>query len=603
MRISLGWKIIGVLLLCFISGFVSGLPANSLWNNSLSYSPNSGRVSAISNQNTDLALPASFYFSVAAPAATITSTGTGGNWNATSTWLGGIVPVAGDDVIIANGATVIIDISTPNINSLTVNGSLQFDQNLARILNVSGNVTIESGGEFRSAPTGSTGIITKHTLVVGGNLINKGIINFSATAGLGGTTLNASGTGITFTGIGNAEFNCSEATSTNLRQINGINLNKGTTTTPVLSFIPGGVFNVQSANSVGFLNIKNGTFKIEGTNVFSNPVFNNNASDTIPASGGFWLANPNANIVAFNGSILNRGEIKITAGTFNVGISPGNSSVTSSDGKFTLSGGTMNIAGRFKISGGECMINGGTMNIATIGHAANDEAAFHITTTAKLLIENDPLITFTQSNSHPTSPFNDIEIVGTTNKTITGGTFQIGTGSTSAASSTFLINSSIPFFNLTINSYNSPSVKLVDNNLIVNNTLTMTTGNIDANGKKVILTKSNINALVNSSGFIKGTLERAIGTGSAYLFPILNSSDDETPLILNFSGQNSTGKITVTSIAGADLTGSLLNSTQIVPNHWEIINSGVTFTSMGGNLTFPEVSPLPDHISLVFTMG
>lgn len=42
MRISLGLKIIGVLLLCFISGFVSGLPANSLWNNSLSYSPNSG---------------------------------------------------------------------------------------------------------------------------------------------------------------------------------------------------------------------------------------------------------------------------------------------------------------------------------------------------------------------------------------------------------------------------------------------------------------------------------------------------------------------------------------------------------------------------------
>src|SRR5205809_1015149 len=51
---------------------------------------------------------------------TITSTAGGGNWNTGSTWVGGIVPGAGSDVVIANSATVTIDVNTAAINSLSV---------------------------------------------------------------------------------------------------------------------------------------------------------------------------------------------------------------------------------------------------------------------------------------------------------------------------------------------------------------------------------------------------------------------------------------------------------------------------------------------------
>ncbi|WP_431243372.1 beta strand repeat-containing protein [Flavobacterium sp. P21] len=57
-------------------------------------------------------------------AGTITSTNTGGSWSSPSSWVGGVVPSATDDVVIASGATITISGSTNDAKTLTINGNL-----------------------------------------------------------------------------------------------------------------------------------------------------------------------------------------------------------------------------------------------------------------------------------------------------------------------------------------------------------------------------------------------------------------------------------------------------------------------------------------------
>lgn len=75
-------------------------------------------------------------------AATITSTGTGGDWNVGASWVGGVPPAATDDVIIASGATINLTTNQTCVN-LTLNGTaiLNFNTN-TRTLTVNGTMTM-----------------------------------------------------------------------------------------------------------------------------------------------------------------------------------------------------------------------------------------------------------------------------------------------------------------------------------------------------------------------------------------------------------------------------------------------------------------------------
>lgn len=67
-----------------------------------------------------LLLTCFFITSMALNAAEIQSAGVKGNWNDASTWVGGVIPGAADNVIIASGDSVFMNLSNMEVNNITI---------------------------------------------------------------------------------------------------------------------------------------------------------------------------------------------------------------------------------------------------------------------------------------------------------------------------------------------------------------------------------------------------------------------------------------------------------------------------------------------------
>ena len=131
-----------------------------------------------------------------------TSTANGGLWSSPATWAGGVVPVAGDNVTIADGSIVTIDQVVTGINNLTIgqgsSGILQWNAT-TNAMSLFGNLTVSAGAKLLQYTTGGTG----QSISIGGNYTNNGfvsssfstiVINGSQQAG-GSLTQTIAGTG------------------------------------------------------------------------------------------------------------------------------------------------------------------------------------------------------------------------------------------------------------------------------------------------------------------------------------------------------------------------------------------------------------------------
>ena len=84
--------------------------------------------------------------------ATITST-TSGNFNATGTWVGGVVPVDGDSFVIAAGHTVTYNVASPvtnGFNDSDVYGILQSQSGASTVLRMNGRLRIRTNGTYHA---------------------------------------------------------------------------------------------------------------------------------------------------------------------------------------------------------------------------------------------------------------------------------------------------------------------------------------------------------------------------------------------------------------------------------------------------------------------
>jgi hypothetical protein len=273
--------------------------------------------------------------------STITSNAVSGLWSAPGTWAGGAVPIAGDNVIIADGATVTID-GNYSVSNLTVgqgvSGILQYD-GTARTFTTYGDITIAAGGTFKSAASGSTSTVTTHALSANGSLTNNGTLNFSATAGAGGTTINASGALLTFAGGSDATFDCSSSSAiTNLRSTSGLIVNKGSSNSTILDFTPpisyqsaAGATSVSTTITVAsttnlsvgmYVTVLSGTGSFAAGTTVSGitdaTTFVVSSSPSVALSGGSTIIVASKFAVTSSAG-LSTGFLSITAGSFKIG--------------------------------------------------------------------------------------------------------------------------------------------------------------------------------------------------------------------------------------------------------------------------------------------
>jgi hypothetical protein len=164
-------------------------------------------------------------------ASTITSARSG-QWSVDTTWVGGIVPGPGDDVVIADTCVVTFN-QDATILSLTVgqgvSGAFQTSKTILTNLTINGNLTVNTGASLKVQTADTTGGFSfagPHTLTVTGNITHNGIL-FDLRSG--STSTNPRTIGVintTFAGATNSIVTINGAYSATNGDFNAVTFNK-----------------------------------------------------------------------------------------------------------------------------------------------------------------------------------------------------------------------------------------------------------------------------------------------------------------------------------------------------------------------------------------
>ncbi|TAG42581.1 MAG: BspA family leucine-rich repeat surface protein, partial [Cytophagia bacterium] len=377
-------------------------------------------------------------------------------------------PVAGDDVIIASGHTVTLNLNSPNLLTLTVNGTLRLDgYNIdisgATIVsgvlddNVAGGISTFNGTfTVNAAGTAqSTGI---NQWNFGGNITNNGTFNLS-----GNLTYTFTNT-LTIQGSSNLNFGQSTALSTGT-------INSPYTVT-VLNSTAWVSFNGTNNFTIsGTLINQNTNFTIIQGNMVGAGTFTNDANATLLYEGG-----PSPTVTNFNVSASGN-RFRYNGGTQSIRSATYHHVETSNSG-------TKSLAGAVTLNGDLSVVASSTLNASTFNM---DIKGGMYLAGGGVFAHNGQTVTFS------------------------------GSGSLSVPN-----QSPIIFGNLIVNKTSDTDIVYANGNITVNNNLTLTRGlvylgssNLTFSGLVANLTRTNGWVVTNGTG----ALIRTDG-GSNLSFPV-----------------------------------------------------------------------------------
>lgn len=470
-----------------------------------------------------------------------------GPWNSTSTWSGGVVPVAGNDVRIMGGYIVTVDVTTAACANLTLgdngggggDGTLIF--NPGTILTASGSLTCGQGGNFGflDMSNGGTFICATWASQRNGSVFTPGVGKVKFT-----------GTGDLFNDVDWGTFYDLEIASGTTR------LNYSPTiVTHNLTFSGTGILD---ANTNGKDLEIQGDWTETGTSSFTEGTrtvtFNGTGSQTISNSLGSetfdkLVVNKASGTLTCNTSIIGVTTLlTMTSGTFVVG----NAYRITGAGGLTATGGDLQLgrtatptqpqlAGAYNITGGTITLNG-----------PGDQTLRPSVTYYNVVLGNSGIKTTTTV----TTIAGDLTISGSatmaTNSafTVSGTLFYTSSGSTTLTAAT----------NVSIGNYQQSSGTFIDNGVnitVTGTTWNKTAGTFTCTGR--VLFQGTANQTVTNVG------------GQTFANVTLNNGTVTNTITLS-GAMTVSGNITFTK-------GQLItNTTDLL-----ILNSGTTLSSVSSN--------------------
>ena len=376
---------------------------------------------------------------------------------------------------------------------------------------------------------------TNRAITINGNMVNNGTFIM--------------GTGrVTFTG---ATSNTVTGTAANTSFSGGITVNKGVSQANVID-----VQCIITLNNGG-LTLTNGAFELSSVST----VVPFTSDSVIPTTAKLWCNGGIMNQTASFDWTLN-GYLKVSAGTINFGAADGNrlspTTTTPGTGTIEVSAGNLNVTGRISDLSVQWTYiqSGGITKLATIGNSTFFSSGRHVFNMDNLNCSfsmSAGLLIIERSAGFPSNQNLGYHNISTLGTGFTGGTLQMGDASTPVGN-TMRVETSIPVYNLTINSANavvqiqSPGSP-VTTFLTVRNNLDIAAGVLDVNAGSKDLYVGGIwsNESIQADPFIQGV--KTVTFNGAAPQGISNTGNANGTVFNSVTINNSTVPLTVAIVA------------------------------------------------------